>query len=89
MPLFYRICFCDEVLKYLLAARKHLKCQSNNVDATLMSILLVYLHGKLGEGLSNQMKMTKAMGINYSINCWNKMNLTKPPEINPLSINGD
>ncbi len=86
MPLFYRMCYCDEVLKFLLAARKHLDWKNHSVDATLMSVLLVYLHGKLGEGLSNQMKMTKAMGINYSVNWWNKRKLTKPPEINPLDF---
>lgn len=86
MPLFYRMCYCDEVLKFLLAARNHLDWKVNNVDATLMSILLVYLHGKLGEGMSNQMKMTKAMGINYSINWWSKHKLTKPPEINPVDF---
>lgn len=86
MPIFYRMCYCDEVLKFLLAARKHLNWKISRVDATLMSILLVYLHGKLGEGLSNQMSMTKAMGINYCVNWWEKKKLTKPPEINPLNF---
>lgn len=86
MPLFYRMCYCDEVLKFLLSARKDLNWKRNSIDATLMSILLVYLHGKLGEGLSNQMKMTKAMGINYSVNWWTKHKLTKPPEINPVDF---
>ena len=86
MPKFYRMCYCDEVLKFLLAARKHLAWQSNDIDATLMSILLVYLHGKLGEGLSNQMRMTKSMGINYSVEWWKKKKMTKPPEINPCEF---
>lgn len=86
MPVFYRMCYCNEVLKFLLAARKHLNWKDDNVDATLMSILLVYLHGKLGEGLSNQMRMTKAMGINYSVNWWKKHGMTKPPEIDPLEF---
>ncbi|VVB91232.1 Modification methylase MjaII [uncultured archaeon] len=86
MPLFYRMCYCDEVLKFLLSARQHLSWKRSSIDATLMSILLVYLHGKLGEGLSNQMKMTKAMGINYSVNWWKKHKLTKPPEINPVDF---
>lgn len=86
MPLFYRMCYCDEVLKFLLAARKHLDWKNNNIDATLMSILLVYSHGKLGEGLSNQMRMTKSMGINYSINWWEKNNMTIPPQIHPVEF---
>ena len=86
MPLFYRMCYCDEVLKFLLAARTLLDWKNNRVDATLMSILLVYLHGKIGEGMSNQMKMTKAMGMNYSVNWWKKRKLTKPPEIKPIDF---
>ena len=86
MPLFYRMGYCDEILKFLLAVRDNLNWKSNSVDATLMSIILVYLHGKIGEGMSNQMKMTKAMGINYSVKWWTKHNLIKPPEINPLNF---
>lgn len=86
MPEFYRICYCDEVLKFLLAARTHLDWRNSNVDATLMSILLIYLHGKLNEGLSNQMRMTKSMGINYSVNWWKKNNMIKPPDINPCDF---
>lgn len=86
MPEFYRICYCDEVLKFLLAARKNLKWQTDNVDATLMSIILIYLHAKVGEGLSNQMRMTMAMGMNYSIKWWKKNKMTKPPELNPCEF---
>jgi DNA modification methylase len=86
LPEFYRFCYCDEVLKFLLAARKNLKWQDDRVDATLMSIIVVYLHGKLGEGLSNQMRMTKAMGMNYSIEWWKDNGYLIPPEINPLEF---
>lgn len=85
-PEFYRIAYCDEVLKFLLAARIHLDWKNNNVDATLMSIMLIYLHGKLGEGLSNQMRMTKSMGMNYSVEWWKKNKMVKPPEINPCEF---
>lgn len=86
LPEFYRLCYCDEVLKFLLTARKNLKWQSDSVDATLMSIIIVYLQGKLGEGLSNQMRMTKAMGMNYSIEWWKEKGYLSPPEINPLDF---
>lgn len=86
LPEFYRLCYCDEVLKFLLAARKNLNWQTESVDATLMSVILVYLHGKLGEGLSNQMRMTKAMGMNYSIEWWREKGYLSPPEINPLEF---
>lgn len=86
LPEFYRFCYCDEVLKFLLAARKNLNWQTDPVDATLMSIIIVYLHGKLGEGLSNQMRMTKAMGMNYSIEWWKEKGYLSPPELNPLEF---
>lgn len=86
MPEFYRICFCDEVLNFLLAARNSLDWQNNEVDATLMSIILVYLHGKLGEGLSNQMRQTKSMAANYSIGWWKAKNMANPPQINPCQF---
>lgn len=86
MPLFYRMCYCDEVLKLLLSARANLDWRNNNIDATLMSILVLYLHGKLGEGLSNQMRMTKSMGMNYSISWWKKNKMKRPPQINPLEF---
>ncbi|MDR2409348.1 MAG: site-specific DNA-methyltransferase [Bacteroidales bacterium] len=83
---FFRFCFCEEVLKFLIACRKNLDWQNNNVDATLMAIILVYLHGKIGESLSNQMKMTKAMSIPYSIQWWKKHGFRTPPEINPYNF---
>jgi DNA modification methylase len=86
MPEFFRMCYCDEVLKFLLAARTHLDWKVNNVDATLISIILIYLHAKLGEGLSNQMRMTKSMGMHYSVNWWKKNKMKKPPEINPCEF---
>lgn len=86
MPEFFRMCYCDEVLKFLLAARTHLDWKNSNVDATLTSIILIYLHAKLGEGLSNQMRMTKSMGMNYSIKWWKNNKMKKPPEINPCDF---
>ena len=83
---FFRMCFCVGVRKFLLAARTELNWKENDVDATLMSILLIYLHGKLGEGVSNQMRQTKAMGINYSIKWWTENGYEKPPKINPLEF---
>lgn len=86
MPEFYHICYCDEVLRFLLSARTYLDWENNNIDATLMSIILIYLHGKIGEGLSNQMRMTKSMGMNYSVNWWKNNNMAVPPEINPCEF---
>lgn len=86
MSQFFRLCFCFEVRKFLLSARNCLDWKNNNVDATLMAIILVNLHGKLGEGLSNQMRQTKAMSVKYSINWWKQNGFNKPPKINPESF---
>lgn len=83
---FFRICYCDEVLLFLHSARENLKWKKNKTDGTLMSFILIYLHAAIGEGLSNQMKMTKALGIQYSIDWWKKKGLTEPPNINPKEL---
>jgi DNA modification methylase len=86
MPEFFRMCYCDEVLKFLLSARTNLDWENNHVDATLISIILIYLHAKLGEGLSNQMRMTKSMGMNYSVKWWKENKMLQPPKINPCEF---
>jgi DNA modification methylase len=83
---FFRLCFCNDVLKFLISARKNLNWKQSKVDATLMSFILVYLHGKIGEGLSNQMKMTKSMGYNYSIEWWQNNGYERPPIIDPVDF---
>lgn len=83
MPEFYHYCFCDDVLKFLLSARKNLNWKKNQIDSTLMAFLLVHLHGNKGQSLSNQMKITKSMGMDYSISWWKKNGMSVPPEINP------
>ena len=83
---FFHMCYCDEVLCFLCAARNLLNWKDNHVDATLMSIILIYLHGKIGEGISNQMRMTMSMGMNYSIDWWTRKNLLVPPQINPYQF---
>ena len=76
---FFQLCYCNDVLRFLLSARENLNWQNDQTDATLMAIILVHLHGKIGEGLSNQMRQTKAMGYGYSINWWKNNGFTTPP----------
>jgi len=83
---FFNMCFCEDVLAFLIIARELLNWKKSSVDRTLMSFLLVYLHGKIGEGLSNQMMKTKSMGEKYSINWWRRNGLNKPPQINPYEF---
>ena len=78
---FFELCYSEKVLNFLLIARDELKWKENQVDLTLMAFLLIHLHGKLGEGISNQMRQTKAMGPNYSVNWWQEHGFINPPEI--------
>ncbi len=81
LPEFFSMCYSETVLNFLITARNELNWKKSKVDRTLMGLLLIHLHGKLGEGLSNQMRQTKAMGPKYSIDWWQKMNYITPPEI--------
>jgi len=50
-----------------------------------MAILLVYLHGKEGQALSNQMRQTKAMSPDYAVKWWAE-NGTKAPALDPVEF---
>lgn len=69
-----------DVLGYLNAARRTLQWRRNKVDRTLMAFILVYLHAKMGGGLSNQMRQSKAMAPDYSVRWWRSHRM-RPPEI--------
>lgn len=86
LPEFFHYCYCKEVLSFLIAIRENLLWECDETDATLMSIIIVYLHGKLGEGLSNQMRQTKAMGPVYSVNWWKRNGFYDPPQIDPYQF---
>jgi hypothetical protein len=73
------------VLRYLLIARDTLRWQTSTVDATLMAIILVHLHGKRDQSLSNQMRQGKAMSPDYCVRWWRDHGLT-PPEIDPVQF---
>ncbi len=82
---FFKFCFHVDVLRFLVTARARLDWRRSRVDRTLMAIILVYLHGKLGQALSNQMRQSKAMSPQYSVRWWRQHQL-KPPRINPLDF---
>lgn len=82
LPLFFHHCYTERVLRYLCAAREFLNWQYCSDDATLMAIILVYLHGAKEKSLSNQMRQSKAMAPEYSIEWWRKRQST-PPEVDP------
>ena len=85
LPKFFRKCFSPSVRRFLLAARACLNWRKSPCDRTLMAILLVYLHGKEGQALSNQMRQTKAMSPDYALNWWAEHG-KKAPAIDPAEF---
>ncbi|WP_440879261.1 DNA methyltransferase [Vibrio natriegens] len=82
---FQSFAWCKNVLGFLNSARRNLDWMNCNVDRTLMGIILVNLHGKIGEGLSNQMRQSKALSPDYSVRWWKERNLF-PPELDPVEV---
>jgi hypothetical protein len=82
LPEFFTWCFNEDVLTFLLAARSMLNWRTSKIDRTLMAFILVYLHGKHGAALSNQMRQTKSMAPRYAVNWWRERDL-KPPALDP------
>ena len=85
LPKFFHLCFTDKVLEFLLAARASLKWRRSKTDRTLMALILISLHGKRHQSLSNQMRQSTAMAPAYCIRWWIKKDLT-PPDIDPVSF---
>lgn len=84
LPEFFCCCYSPRVLRFLLAARRELRWRETQVDRTLMALLLVYLHAKVGSGLSNQMRQSKAMSPPYAIRWWRQREMN-PPDIDPVA----
>ena len=72
------------VLGFLNAARRELDWRKNITDRTLMGFILVNLHGRSSDGISNQMQKSRAMGPDYAIRWWKKRYM-HPPEIDPYN----
>jgi len=50
-----------------------------------MAFILIHLHGKRSDSLSNQMRQTKAMAPKYAIKWWTERRL-KPPNVQPVDF---
>ena len=72
-----------DVLGFLNAARRELDWRHNKTDRTLMGFILVNIHGRHHDGISNQMQKSRAMGPDYAIRWWKKREMS-PPEVDPL-----
>src|SRR5262249_28880825 len=77
--------FCREVREFLVAARQLLNWRRCKTDWTTMALLMVDLHGKRENALSNQMRQTKSMSPDYAITWWKDHNM-RPPSIDPLEF---
>ena len=84
-PTFYRCCYQQNVLQFLIAARRHLDWRNRKADCTAMAFLLVNLHGKRNDSFSNQMRQTKSMSPAYAIRWWRERSM-RPPEVDPLEF---
>jgi len=69
-----------DVLSFLNSARRNLVWRSDRCDRTLMGLILVHLHAKLGEGLSNQLRQAKSMAPDYAVRWWKDRGM-HPPKI--------
>ncbi len=85
LPEFFHLCFSQNVRKFLLAARDQLNWKQKVADWTLMGLLLVYLHGKRNQSLSNQMRQTKSMAPDYAVRWW-KEHALNPPDLDPVNF---
>lgn len=77
--------WCSDVLGFINSARRNLNWRESKIDRTISAILLVYLHAKIGGGLSNQMRQTKSMSPDYAVRWWKKRKM-RPPKVEPCSF---
>ena len=85
LPQFFHLCFTDRVREFLLSARESLKWRRSKTDRTLMALILISLHGKQHQSLSNQMRQSTAMAPEYCIRWWTEKGLA-PPDIDPVAF---
>lgn len=80
---FFSAAFSPKVLRFLDSARTLLNWRQDPTDRTLMALIANYLHGKLGESLSNQMRQTKSMAPDYAVRWWKSHDM-QPPDLDPV-----
>lgn len=85
LPVFFKHCFTKNTREFLLCARERLDWRNDNLDRTVMAFLMIHLHGKASDSLSNQMRQTKAMAPRYAVNWW-RAGGYRPPKIDPVEF---
>jgi hypothetical protein len=85
LPIFFHHCYSQRTREFLLIARSWLNWQSSFVDCTTLALLLVHLHGKRTDSLSNQMRQTKSLSPQYAVHWWTERGM-EPPDIDPVEF---
>ena len=80
---FQKWAWSPPALRFLNSARIHLDWQNNQIDRTLMGFILAGAHARKGDGISNQMQKSRAMGPHYSVRWWKERKM-KPPKVDPV-----
>lgn len=80
---FQRLAWSPRVLGFLNAARRVLDWRGTRLDRTVMALVLVHLHGKTGNAVSNQMRQSKSMAPDYAVRWWSERGL-RPPDLDPV-----
>ena len=83
---FQSFAFCKRVLSFVNSARRELQWKTNSIDRTVAALMIHFLHAKLGQGLSNQLRHSRALSPQYSIRWWKDKGFTTPPDINPVEF---
>lgn len=78
--------FCRTVLGFINAARRELRWRSDTTDRTAAAFIVHYLHSKIPQGLSNQMRHCRAMSPGYCVRWWRDNGFETPPEIDPVAF---
>ena len=78
---FQEMAFCRGVLGFIKAARRELDWRGSRLDRTVAALLMQHLHGKRGNGLSNQLRPSRAMAPDYCVRWWRSRGLERPPEV--------
>lgn len=79
---FFSLCYSKRSLRFLATAREQLDWRRSTVDRTLMTLILIDLHGTRNRSFSNQMRQSKAMAPDYSVKWWRE-HKSCPPEVDP------
>ena len=79
---FQKSAWSEDVLGFLNSARRILNWREDISDRTLMAFILVNLHGRASDGISNQMQKSRAMGPDYAIRWWKDRGMS-PPDVDP------